>query len=1369
MNLAPNGKPSNLNAEQYKLVRTQEFKAWFGDWENTPENASKIVDENGEPLVCYHGSRENFSVFEKKYIGSTNDMGFYGSGFYFTFQKLGENRNYAINEAAYYGSNITNSFIKAINPFDFSILSQYKGYDINYLGSESIVFLSNLAKMFPILGELIKINKNIYNSDKNEYDNERVPISILPELIEKYSKELVTYITDNNWGERIVKSGYVKNEIVEYIKSDGSKASYESFDSLGRIEFRIKDGIQYPSNEEIEILLICDAIKKYDGIDSDYHPEGYMTRYEEITDAIKQKHDCIMQNESGDELVVFESNQIKLADGSNTTFDMNNPDIRYSKGGRTIAQTPAPKSDRVKGSSKNKAGSAASKKSAASIVLSEEVIKALKAKADKYNEKHSNKVSVNTLKAVFRRGSGAYSTSHRPTITGGAPNSRNAWSYARVNKFLLKKGGTKVKAAYVQDDDLMEDGGEIGIDISEDEIKEWKESHKVNKKQVRNDKVKEAAKLLSEGKIPQQDYLKIVRDSQPIKPFKEVPKIPSLLEIVGSLKSNQIETGIIGYTKFIEDGEYVASRLDIPAYENYDVWVVSVHNGNKEGQSIGYGQTAYLENVNFLSSPKTALKIAIGESDKSTIGRMFGSWVNKDPKEVREMAIKYMNSPDWVQVGMNPFRHSWFYDKSDGMPLLSASKVIQVGALVLAKNAIKTTTDNPIFIADKNNPNIKFAGGGKTKGGDCYYIAGQFAMDNILTSKHIDYIGTPYLVHAEVKGQGKIKGIMYGHAWIEDDVNVYDFSNNREIIMPKDVYYAIGRIKTDNPKKYLRYTFEEARNKMLDTGNYGCWDLDVQYADGGIQKNYKEISQNNTYMKKGGELNPDNSSVKNYFAHDSGNAGGVLVGQRHSEGGIKAMNKGTGQPIEMEGGEVVITRNAVSDNSKREFDGQMLTNRQILSKINESGGGVSFADGGDVPESIMVSGREYSYGGKTMKDSDIVSSCGCKHSMAEGGETNSRQAYYATLSNKCYEDGGELDTEDFNDTEKYVLNNLKLSVHGLMKLDRTHAHKLENIENKGLIYITQSDSHGCKDVKLTDYGIEVVRSMGDMQFKDGGSLEMDCGCKEYKSGGTTDTDTKYYKGTKHNYKNQHLINKAIEELVTDIEPKNLTPEEIQFMSYYAGSGGLEKYGATGIGLKYEYFTPSEIAKKMWGLAYKHGFKGGRVLEPSCGIGEFIKYAPEQHLVTGYEINQFSAKICSILYPNATIESKYFETLFIKNNDTIKDKTKDLKKYSLVIGNPPYGTMEGKYAGMGEKSYTKSNNYIDYFISRGLDLLESNGILIYIIGAEVAFGGEPFLQKPNSPVKQNIALKADIVDAYRLPNGLFETTDVLTDIIVFKKK
>jgi hypothetical protein len=157
---------------------------------------------------------------------------------------------------------------------------------------------------------------------------------------------------------------------------------------------------------------------------------------------------------------------------------------------------------------------------------------------------------------------------------------------------------------------------------------------------------------------------------------------------------------------------------------------------------------------------------------------------------------------------------------------------------------------------------------------------------------------------------------------------------------------------------------------------------------------------------KGGEINPDNKGVKDYFAHGSGNVGGVLVGKRHSEGGIKAINKSTNQPLEMEGGEVVITRNAVSDNEKREFEGEMLTNKEILSRINESGGGVSFADGGDIPESIYTSGKEYAYGGKMVKDHDIVSSCGCKHTMADGGKLATEE--FNEMFGHTFKNGGQI-------------------------------------------------------------------------------------------------------------------------------------------------------------------------------------------------------------------------------------------------------------------------------------------------------------------------------------------------------------------------
>jgi hypothetical protein len=119
--------------------------------------------------------------------------------------------------------------------------------------------------------------------------------------------------------------------------------------------------------------------------------------------------------------------------------------------------------------------------------------------------------------------------------------------------------------------------------------------------------------------------------------------------------------------------------------------------------------------------------------------------------------------------------------------------------------------------------------------------------------------------------------------------------------------------------------------------------------------------------------------------HDKGTEGGYFVGKLHKEGGIKGVNKSTGQPIEVQGGEVIITAPAVADQTKREFEGQMLTNREILSKINEKGGGVSLENGGE----IYFNGSSYNYGGKTMTDYEImqeISNCGCEHEYDNVGE-----------------------------------------------------------------------------------------------------------------------------------------------------------------------------------------------------------------------------------------------------------------------------------------------------------------------------------------------------------------------------------------------
>lgn len=105
---APNGSDTNLNERQWAQVRTKAFKDWFGDWENDPENASKVVDENGEPKVVYHGTNNDFTVFDWSKIGSGNDKGLRGKGIY-----LSPN----IKTSQSYGNNVITAFVNIKKPF----------------------------------------------------------------------------------------------------------------------------------------------------------------------------------------------------------------------------------------------------------------------------------------------------------------------------------------------------------------------------------------------------------------------------------------------------------------------------------------------------------------------------------------------------------------------------------------------------------------------------------------------------------------------------------------------------------------------------------------------------------------------------------------------------------------------------------------------------------------------------------------------------------------------------------------------------------------------------------------------------------------------------------------------------------------------------------------------------------------------------------------------------------------------------------------------------------------------------------------------------------------------------------------------------
>jgi hypothetical protein len=287
------------------------------------------------------------------------------------------------------------------------------------------------------------------------------------------------------------------------------------------------------------------------------------------------------------------------------------------------------------------------------------------------------------------------------------------------------------------------------------------------------------------------------------------------------------------------------------------------------------------------------------------------------------------------------------------------------------------------------------------------------------------------------------------------------------------------------------------------------------------------------------------------------------------------------------------------------------------------------------------------------------------------------------------------------------------------------------------------------------------------------------------------TDEEYNKIVEHNkrmesphektYSNPYELNKAIEKFLDDkkqtlgedayLNPDNYTSMEIVWLRQYSGYGGLSQFGPGGKGAFFEYYTPLPVIRKMWALAYKYGFKGGAVLEPSVATGEFLSMAPyHADNVTGYEINYYSWAICKILYPKANIILAPFERTFIKNNYTMKDKVEPV--YDLAIGNPPYGSFDvvkSREMNMGELDHVKAKNYAEYFIRRGIDLLKPGGLLIYIVGASIEGGGQLFLDSGISPVKEYLAEHCDLLDAYRLPDAIFERTGVTSEIIVLQKK
>jgi len=192
----------------------------------------------------------------------------------------------------------------------------------------------------------------------------------------------------------------------------------------------------------------------------------------------------------------------------------------------------------------------------------------------------------------------------------------------------------------------------------------------------------EAAKKVEAGEMTAAQYDKLVNRYKPVTPYDFVPQPATTEEAVNALDKNKREN--FGKGKEIPAGEQTDLRLDIPAYRDHGVWVNSIH---RKQQPTVYDSVSSVKNAQMILPEDKSLKVATNEANKSPFGVIRGEWNPLNEKQAIAQAKKALKDPAWTQVGMDPERHSYFYDRKTTQPILSADEVIQIGPLVLAKNA----------------------------------------------------------------------------------------------------------------------------------------------------------------------------------------------------------------------------------------------------------------------------------------------------------------------------------------------------------------------------------------------------------------------------------------------------------------------------------------------------------------------------------------------------------------------------------------------------------------------------------------------------------------------------------------------------------
>lgn len=230
----------------------------------------------------------------------------------------------------------------------------------------------------------------------------------------------------------------------------------------------------------------------------------------------------------------------------------------------------------------------------------------------------------------------------------------------------------------------------------------------------RTPELQEGMAKLQAGEITKEDYNRLVNEFKPVEPYKSVPApvTPEAARFALANGKGQSEEKAAKFglpSRDMKAGEPTQLRLDIPSYSEHGAWVVSVHRPEGRsfgaGKVVGYEPVASVQNAEFGMLEKSAAKIAAG-SAKGTIATIMGNWKPTTPAEAKLKADQALKSKDWVQVGMDPERHSYFYDRASMEPVVAADEVIQIGPLVLAKNPTYGKKSDFMFSQRVQEPEI---------------------------------------------------------------------------------------------------------------------------------------------------------------------------------------------------------------------------------------------------------------------------------------------------------------------------------------------------------------------------------------------------------------------------------------------------------------------------------------------------------------------------------------------------------------------------------------------------------------------------------------------------------------------------------------